>query len=146
MKFKIIPIFAFFLFFTAGPLYADRDDIGDVLEQLAIFNFFNELEGYESVVDPLILLLDEDESEYNEIYMKKNRSYMISIVCDDDCDDVDVWLFDDDGDLVDSDTDGDDTAILKGRPDESGTYTVKIRVVDCDKEPCYVGAQAFILD
>jgi len=98
---------------------------------------------YEPVLDPFFSEIDEDDSDDVEVELRGGREYAIVVVCDDDCDDVDVSLYDSHGRLVDKDIDEDDTALIHGRPDRTETYTVRIEVEDCDSEPCVVGAVLF---
>ncbi len=100
-------------------------------------------DGFEPVGDPLFVELNEDEQDAFEFEMRGGREHAIVVVCDDDCDDVDVRLYDSEGDLIDKDTDGDDVAVLNGEPDDTEDFIVEISVEDCDREPCVVGAVLF---
>lgn len=81
--------------------------------------------------------LGDEASESREIRLRGRRSYAILGACDEDCDDLDLYLFDDDGDEIDSDLAADDFPILRYTPRRNGDYRLRIRMYNCNREPCY---------
>lgn len=69
------------------------------------------------------------------------RQYGVVGACDNECDDVDLLLEDPSGQVVASDLLTDDYPLVQVTPPSSGVYTVRIRLVTCTIEPCYVGAR-----
>jgi hypothetical protein len=66
-------------------------------------------------------------------------SYQIIGVCDNDCSDFDLRLFDPRGREVDSDVLTDDTPVVEVSPSVSGTYTVRAIMTSCSDQPCRYG-------
>jgi len=73
------------------------------------------------------------------IDLRPGTSYAFMGVCDQDCHDIDLRLFDPDGDEVASDLRTDDWPIVVVAPSFSGTYRVRVVMASCSKEPCYYG-------
>jgi hypothetical protein len=60
-------------------------------------------------------------------------------VCDNDCSDLDLVLYDADGDQVDSDVQTDDVPIVQVTPRETMRYRVKVLMPTCKTNPCWYG-------
>ena len=73
------------------------------------------------------------------IKLQPGTSYGFLGVCDQDCHDIDLRLFDPDGDEVASDLRTDDWPIVSIAPSYSGTYTLRVVMASCSKDPCYYG-------
>ncbi len=93
-------------------------------------------EGYREM-DVFTGALDASETEDVWIDLRGGSEYAIVAVCDNDCDDIDLYIYDEDGDEVDSDVSVDDVPVLEIRPRRAGEYRVKVRMYNCETEPCY---------
>jgi hypothetical protein len=84
---------------------------------------------------------DLKNSYYEDLTIKlqPGTSYAFMGVCDQDCHDIDLRLFDPDGDEVASDVRADDWPIVSISPSYSGTYTLRVVMASCSKDPCYYG-------
>ena len=58
-------------------------------------------------------------------------------VCDEDCSDIDLYLYDEGGVLIDSDTSTDDVPVLLVTPPRRTRYRVQVTMYDCEVEPCF---------
>lgn len=67
--------------------------------------------GFRLTHDPFVDRLGNGGNDDITLNLRKGTSYVIVGVCDDDCKDMDLKLYDDNGRLVDSDTAADDTPI-----------------------------------
>ena len=81
--------------------------------------------------------LDEMEEEDVWISLRRNQSYAILAVCDEDCSDIDLYLYDEDGDEIDTDTSIDQEPVVRVTPRRNADYRVRVRMYSCDTEPCY---------
>jgi hypothetical protein len=99
--------------------------------------------GYEMSGDVYQGKLDASENEYLTITLHPGTSYAFMGVCDEDCRDMDLRLFDPDGDEVDSDVGTDDWPIVKVTPRMEGKYRVKVVMATCSSNPCYYGIGVF---
>lgn len=83
-------------------------------------------------------------SERNlDLRLTRGTEIMIVGLCDSDCTDVDLRLYDPSGSAVESDLLRDDFPMLKIIPSRSGVYRVKVQMAACSREPCYYTVQAF---
>ncbi|PYP74278.1 MAG: hypothetical protein DMD41_02190 [Gemmatimonadetes bacterium] len=87
--------------------------------------------------------LANHETEYLTITLHPGTSYSFLGVCDDDCRDIDLRLFDPDGDEIDADVGTDDWPIVKVTPRVTGQYQVKVVMASCATNPCYYGIGVF---
>lgn len=67
------------------------------------------------------------------------NSYMMIAQCDTDCSDVDMWLYDENGNLIDEDLLVDDTPIVEVNPVRNARFTLRTQMISCSVEPCYYG-------
>lgn len=81
--------------------------------------------------------LEDGRSETHDIRLQGGRAYAILGACDNDCGDLDLYLSDDNGNGIDSDTSTDDFPIVRYSPRRNGDFRVRIRMYECDDEPCY---------
>ena len=73
------------------------------------------------------------------IKLQSGTSYALMGVCDQDCHDIDLRPYDPDGDEVTSDVRTDDWPIVSISPSYGGTYTLRVVMASCGKDPCYYG-------
>jgi len=66
-------------------------------------------------------------------------SYMMVAQCDNDCSDIDMWLYDENGNLIDEDVLVDDTPITEVTPIRNARFTLRTRMITCSVQPCYYG-------
>lgn len=88
--------------------------------------------------------LRDGATERVTVRLASNVDNQLIGVCDTDCSDLDLILFDSNGRQVDSDVLDDDTPIIGISPSRDGVYTIEVRMVDCDENPCRYGIQQFI--
>lgn len=75
------------------------------------------------------------------IQLKGGTQYSVVGMCDTDCSNLDAYLTDSSGKLVDSDTQEDDFPIVAASA--SGTYTLRLVMKACSSAPCAFGAKSF---
>ncbi len=71
--------------------------------------------------------------------LNAGTSYMMVAQCDRDCSDIDMWLYDENGNLIDSDVLVDDTPIVEVTPLRNARFSLRTRMITCSVEPCYYG-------
>ena len=72
------------------------------------------------------------------------RSYSIVGVCDNDCSNLDLWLYDPAGAEIAGDGLPDDTPVINVTPGSSGTYRLRVGMVKCTSSPCQYGVRTFV--
>ena len=86
-------------------------------------------------------LLKNGESTSLDVTLNLDRSYRLVGVCDQQCSDMDMKLYNSGGALVDEDTSTDDIPLVDVSPRASGSYTMKVTMADCSNATygCYYG-------
>lgn len=95
--------------------------------------------GYAQTHETQIGSLRDDENESFTVTLHSGTAYALVGVCDNDCTDVDLVLYDADGDQVDSDLQTDDYPMVQVRPRETMRYRVKVIMATCKTNPCWYG-------
>ena len=99
--------------------------------------------GYNSTHSRYNGQLREGQERTVTINLDRGTSYMIIAQCDGDCSDIDLWLYDENGNLIDEDVLVDDTPIVEVTPLRSARFSIRVRMVSCNVEPCYYGIGAY---
>lgn len=121
----------------AAPAAADTDD------QMRLVEGILRDRGYESNGFERHGTLSSGESVRHEVYVSAGRNYVASGVCDVDCGDVDVLIYDRYGNEVASDTLPDDFPLAQFRASYTGTYQVEVRLYQCTTSYCYYRVATF---
>ena len=100
-------------------------------------------EGYRGTHDYEIGNLNDDAEESFTLDMTSGRDYAIVGACDNDCSDMDFWLYDETDNLIDSDTSTDDVPVVRVTPSWTGTFRVRVKMYACSANPCYYGIGVF---
>jgi hypothetical protein len=116
------------------------DEVGVQLARYAVLSGFN---GYDLTHEPLIDTLDRGRSDYITINLRAGNKYGIIGVCDGDCRDLDIALYDRRGKLITSDMQDDDIPAIGFTPTRSGTYRVRVDMAHCRTGACYYGVGVF---
>lgn len=129
-----------------GPSGGGEPTPADFAELISSYldNYAEELAaGYtpaQGLSDEIIGLQAGGEHDWS-VRLRRGTDYRIVGACDNECNDVDLILLDAQGREIDSDLLTDDYPIVSVRPESDSRYTVRIRLVTCTIEPCYVGAR-----
>jgi hypothetical protein len=95
--------------------------------------------GYDQTHETQIGSLHDNENDSFTLTLHSGTSYALVGVCDNDCKDIDLVLYNADGDQVDSDIQNDDVPIVQVTPRETQRYRVKVIMADCRTSPCWYG-------
>lgn len=76
-----------------------------------------------------------------EINLRAGINYRVYGACDNDCTDLDMEIYGNDGELADRDAASDDTPYVQITPARSGRHYVRLWVYSCQNEPCYAAAR-----
>jgi hypothetical protein len=83
--------------------------------------------------------LNRGATTYVTADLNFGKSYQMVGVCDNDCSDVDLEIYDPSGNKVASDVLDDDTPVVSLQPGKSGTYRIKVMMIKCSADPCRFG-------
>ena len=109
-----------------------------VLQQLESASMVFTSAGYTPVIGDGDKL-DHQASETYTVTLKAGRSYVLMGVCDEDCLDLDLELYDGSGNLISQDNTEDDAPIVEVNVATGGDFTLKVTMYECNNNPCYYG-------
>ncbi len=94
-------------------------------------------QGYEMVTQPFSGGLQPGEAWDLPTQMSVGYEYQIVGVCDRDCSDLDIRLFDGNGGLIVEDTTTTSQPMVGVIPTSTGTFNVQVHMYACTVAPCY---------
>jgi hypothetical protein len=89
--------------------------------------------------DPYIGTLHDNTYTELTVTLRKGVRYVLIGVCDDDCGNLNMKLYDDDDYLIAQDTARTTTPDLEIMPEHTQTFTVHMSMRRCDADYCYYG-------
>lgn len=87
--------------------------------------------------------LDNEAAESLTLALRAGRQYAVLALCDNDCSDLDLRLFDATGKEIDADIEDDDNPVLTVAPEHDGKFRLKIIMAKCSTSPCFYGVGLF---
>ncbi|MEM1391705.1 MAG: PPC domain-containing protein [Cyanobacteria bacterium P01_H01_bin.150] len=121
----------------------NRKYVRDITRQLVRVAKAAGYHNLTSTHEPFINSLAHRRSNSIRIRLRAGKSYAIVGVCDRDCRDLDIALYDSAGNRIASDFKNDDTPFITINPNRSGTYRIRVNMARCNNNPCYYGVGAF---
>jgi hypothetical protein len=134
---------AVFLFFMTGLVTAETIWERQVRAQIdeASYEFRNE--GFQKITETFIGELEADDDEEYELELSGGYDYIAIGVCDGDCGDLDLVLYDDDDNRLENDIGGDDVPIIAGYVKYDSTYYLEVIMVHCRTATCAYGVALY---
>jgi hypothetical protein len=87
--------------------------------------------------------LEQDAAKQFRFEFLGYREYLVKGICDGDCDDVDIYVYDRCDNLVDNDTLPDADPMVSLGPGVDGSHKIRVTMPACRVEPCYYAVQVF---
>jgi hypothetical protein len=87
--------------------------------------------------------LKSEASESFTLTLENGLEYLLVGTCDVDCTDIDLTIFDEAGNDVDSDYEEDDAPVLTVTPSRTQSYRVHVYMASCTSEPCWYAVGVF---
>ncbi len=102
-------------------------------------------EGFrpDSSIQDFIRPLRLDGGALWPISLRAGVTYRVFAVCDNDCSDVDLEVYDATGGFVGRDVAVNDTPYVEITPAADGTAYARVWLAACEHEPCYVGMRVY---
>ena len=94
-------------------------------------------QGFQMVGEPYSGGLQQGQSWNVPAPLVAGGDYRIVGVCDRDCADLDMVVFDPQGAVIAQDTSADSQPIVGIQPGHPGIFTVQVQMYNCSVEPCY---------
>jgi len=95
-----------------------------------------EKQGYGMSHAPYVDKLSGGKDELR-LTLQRDVEYTIIGVCDKECGDVDIRLYDENNNLVDEDVSANMTPTVRVNPQWTGRFTVQVEIYRCTRTPCY---------
>ena len=127
----------------ATPAQAQTEYESQVRFQLDLVKTFAQSVGWQQTHNYRIEALEDDADDYYTAEMDAGWEYRIVAFCDNDCTDIDLYLEDENGNEIDSDVSTNDVPIIECRPSWTGQFQIRVRMYECEVEPCYFGVGVF---
>ncbi len=108
-----------------------------ILSQLGIAEQTLRQQGFQQVGQPVSGSLNQGLQWNWPVSLNAGWDYRILGVCDQDCADLDLTLFDQAGVLISQDTSTDDHPLLQSQPAWNGPFTIQVTMYNCSVPPCY---------
>lgn len=99
--------------------------------------------GYTADREPITGSLNASARESMMVNLQGGVRYSIVGVCDNDCTDVDLRIWDPSGTKLAEDILTDDTPVLEFTATTTGQYRLSVEMATCSTNPCYWGVQVF---
>jgi hypothetical protein len=99
--------------------------------------------GYEPVAESHAGALNTDESASFTMTLEGGATYVLTGVCDPDCDALDLALYSPNGYEVDAARSAESAPIVQVAPRETGVYRVRVVMARCSTNPCRYGVAVF---
>jgi len=100
-------------------------------------------QGYSPDRDPVTGSLNGGARESMMINLTGGTRYAIVGVCDNNCTDVDLRIWDPSGTKLAEDIMTDDAPVLEFTATNTGQYRVSVEMATCSTNPCHWGFQVF---
>lgn len=110
-----------------------------VKAQLATIKLIGLSEGWAESHGNKFDTLDSGRSDSFEFTLRKGNDYKVISVCDEDCSDLDITLYDENDREIAKDTSTDSTPVVSVSPRWTGSFTLKVTMYECSSNPCFYG-------
>jgi hypothetical protein len=131
------------LLLLAPAAHAQDAWVRQVRTQLSAAGGVFEANGYELTHRIYTGALNDDGEEMVQLDLDVGMEYQIMGACDADCSDMDLTLYDGNGNVVDSDMLDDDVPVVSVTVARSGAFHVRVSMAACSSEPCRYGIGIF---
>jgi hypothetical protein len=126
---------------VVGPVEAQWQE--QVNTQLRQMQAVLEERGYQRSGEVQTGATASGDPESISLTLRGGQEYVIAGVCDDDCSDLDLRLYDRGGNELAEDIELDAWPILEYAPSASGDFRVQVVMVTCSVSPCFYGVGLF---
>jgi hypothetical protein len=127
----------------AQPSFAQNEFEAQVEDQLEAVAATLDLSNYTLVYDPYVDAMETGITHSLTVVLEGGVDYTIVGVCDQDCSDLDLELFDGNENSIGADYETDDLPVVGVTPAWTSEFTLDVHMSGCSTEPCYYGVGVF---
>jgi hypothetical protein len=117
--------------------------VSQVRAQLNMLEVLARAVGYQRTHEYTIGSLGRAGRDSFTITLRRGVRYRLASVCDNDCRDIDIALYDENDHLIDVDLLDGDVPIIEVAPAWTGPFRVDVHMAGCSSWPCYYGIGVF---
>lgn len=130
---------------AAAPVWADPIDpyVNQISNQLVHAIRVAREAGFSVSHEPHAAILPRSGRQDVTVNLRAGKAYRILGVCDDDCRDLDMALYDENGKLIDKDQKDNDLPAVSVTPRWDGPFTVRTTMASCRTGQCLYGFEVF---
>jgi hypothetical protein len=129
---------------AAGPASAQSNEYRQQLDtQLQASRTQFQGDGYAVAAGPFTGALRVGGKERFTLPVEQGVSYKIVGICDNDCSNVDMRVFNMNGQNIGEDVLDDDVPIVELQPTGTGTVQLEASMVTCSSEPCFHAIEVY---
>ncbi len=139
MRISILGVLLAAFVLSAAPASAQNQYVQQVTRYLDAARNTLADEGFSRQRAYTTASMNEGAERTFTVSLLRNRDYVFTGACDNDCSDIDFWLYDNNDNLIDSDLATDDAPVVRVTPARNGTFRLKVRMHSCSTSPCYYG-------
>jgi hypothetical protein len=101
--------------------------------------------GYELQPSHNVFIDALNNNTYEDVRydLRAGDSYLFLGVCDNDCSGLQLRLYDNNGNLIDSDTTRGGYPVLTAQVYRTGTFYLRVTMRGCYASPCWAGVEAY---
>jgi len=107
--------------------------------QLAVIKLLTKEKGYEETHNDKFDKLSSNKSDSFSFQLRKDKKYLVLAVCDNDCKDMDLVLYDENNNEVAKDKSTDSLPVVEVNPKWTGKFKLKVIMESCSNNPCTYG-------
>lgn len=133
----------FALAVVSASLAAQERYVRQVRVQLETLEEKMEEEGFQRTHAFKIDKLPGDGTDSFTLTLDRGTDYVLASVCDTDCSDIDVKVYDENDNEVAEDTTVDDLPMVFVSPRWTGKFRIQITMYSCRQRVCYYGIGVF---
>ncbi|MBL8557114.1 MAG: hypothetical protein JNM47_00210 [Hyphomonadaceae bacterium] len=100
-------------------------------------------QGYTIAAGPFTGALAAGGKERFTLPVQSGYSYKILGICDNDCSDVDLRIFNMNGQNIGEDVTNDDVPLVDLQPTGNGTVQLEANMITCSAAPCYHAIEVY---
>ena len=110
-----------------------------VKAQLIAIKMVGLSEGWEETHNDRFDSMGEGSSDSFSFTLRKGLSYKVFAVCDEDCSDLDLTLYDENQRVIAKDNSSDSMPVVGVTPSWSGRFSLGVRMYSCGSDICFYG-------
>ena len=125
----------------------DQEETPDYLDQvraqLDLIKLAAASDGWEETHNPKFDGLGDGDSDSFWFTLEEGKTYQVVSVCDEDCSDIDLTLYDENGDVTSRDISTDSLPMVEASPSRTGRFRLEVEMHSCSSSICFYGISVF---